>query len=38
MSKRNGEFVDHLLHCELLVPFEMFSLVDLGCLGLCLDE
>jgi hypothetical protein len=23
---------------KLLVPFEMFSLVDLGCLGLCLDE
>jgi hypothetical protein len=23
---------------KLLVPFGLFSLVDLGCLGLCLDE
>jgi hypothetical protein len=39
MCKKNGEFVDLLLlYCELLIPFRIFFSVDLGYLGLCLDE
>ena len=38
MYKRNGESVYHLLYCEFAVPCGMFSSIDLGCLGLCLDE
>jgi len=40
MCKRSGEFVDYLLvYFEIACAFFFFFLpVDLGCLGLCLDE
>jgi hypothetical protein len=39
MCKRNTESIGHLiLHCEVLVPFGMFSSIDLGYVGLCLNE
>jgi hypothetical protein len=38
MCKRNEEFVDHLLlHCNVASLCGVHSLVDLGCLGLCLE-
>jgi hypothetical protein len=33
-----GTTIMRLFIVRLLVPFGMFSLVDLGCIGLCLNE